>query len=62
MTSKDKILIKKINHRKPAINSKADLLLDDDATAIFERDDDELSLEEEFVCKGVMSSLYGGRF
>ena len=62
MTNKDRILNNKITHRKQVLNTKADMLLDDDITSVFERDNDDLSFEEENTARIVTSRLYGGRF
>ena len=62
MTSKDRILNNKITHRKQVFNTKADMLLDDDITSVFERDNDDLSFEEEKTARIVIGGLYGGRF
>lgn len=62
MTNKDRILNNKITHRKQVLNTKADMLLDDDITSVFERDNDDLSFEEEKTARIVIGGLYGGRF
>ena len=62
MTNKDRILNNKITYRKQVLNTKADMLLDDDITSVFERDNDDLSFEEEKTARIVTSGLYGGRF
>ena len=62
MTNKDRILNNKITYRKQVLNTKADMLLDDDITSVFERDNDDLSFEEEKTARIVIGGLYGGRF